>query len=105
MVPQGEDGSVLSAGEEVPEEEQLSAREQRSAEPCDNVPVIDNLPPAAGGDGEQSKYEQEVRNLYKQLDDKVRRALIFKNSSFITEYIKVNKFTQIFKKIIYFAEN
>lgn len=64
--------SVLSPGEEVPEEERLSAREQRSAEPCDNVPVIDNLPPAAGGDSEQGKYEEEVRNLYKQLDDKVR---------------------------------
>lgn len=64
--------SPLSAGEEVPEEEQLSAREQRSVEPCDNTPVIDNLPPAAGGDSEQSKYEEEVRRLYKQLDDKVR---------------------------------
>ncbi|XP_071771355.2 kinesin heavy chain-like [Centroberyx gerrardi] len=61
-------------GEDVPEEEQLGSREQRSLEPCDNTPVIDNLPPAAGGQGatgeEKSKYEEDISNLYKQMDDK-----------------------------------
>ncbi|KAM9328485.1 kinesin heavy chain-like [Pholidichthys leucotaenia] len=63
-------------GENVPEEEQLSSRDQRSTEPCDNTPVIDNLPPAAGGGGvsvstdERSRYEEDIGSLYKQLDDK-----------------------------------
>ncbi|XP_069020167.1 kinesin heavy chain-like [Embiotoca jacksoni] len=61
-------------GENVPEEEQLSSKDQKSAEPYDNTPVIDNLPPAGGvvsvsGD-ERSKYEEDIGNLYKQLDDK-----------------------------------
>ncbi|XP_068446714.1 kinesin heavy chain-like [Clinocottus analis] len=61
-------------GEDVPEEEQLSAKDQKSAEPCDNTPVIDNLLPPGGGvsvpGDERSKYEEDVSNLYKQLDDK-----------------------------------
>ncbi|KAL3045830.1 hypothetical protein OYC64_013983 [Pagothenia borchgrevinki] len=61
-------------GENVPEEEQLSAKEQKSVEPCDNTPVIDNLLPPGGevsvcGD-ERSKFEEDISNLYKQLDDK-----------------------------------
>uniref|UniRef100_A0A668ATT6 Kinesin-like protein n=1 Tax=Myripristis murdjan TaxID=586833 RepID=A0A668ATT6_9TELE len=52
-------------GEDVPEEEQLSSKEQRSLEPCDNTPIIDNLLPA-----ETRKYEEDIGNLYKQLDDK-----------------------------------
>ncbi|KAE8278429.1 Kinesin heavy chain isoform 5A Kinesin heavy chain neuron-specific 1 Neuronal kinesin heavy chain [Larimichthys crocea] len=61
-------------GENVPEEEQLSAKDQKNVEPCDNTPIIDNLVPAAGGvpvtRDEQSKYEEDITNLYKQLDDK-----------------------------------
>ncbi|TMS11622.1 Kinesin heavy chain isoform 5C [Larimichthys crocea] len=61
-------------GENVPEEEQLSAKDQKTVEPCDNTPIIDNLVPAAGGvpvtRDEQSKYEEDITNLYKQLDDK-----------------------------------
>uniref|UniRef100_A0A3Q4HBV6 Kinesin family member 5C n=1 Tax=Neolamprologus brichardi TaxID=32507 RepID=A0A3Q4HBV6_NEOBR len=61
-------------GENVPEEEQQSSKDQRSGEPYDNTPIIDNLLPAGGvvsvsGD-ERRKYEEDVRNLYKQLDDK-----------------------------------
>lgn len=41
-------------------------------EPCDNTPVLDNLPPAGGVCREErSKYQEDVSNLYKQLDDKV----------------------------------
>ncbi|XP_034408835.1 kinesin heavy chain-like [Cyclopterus lumpus] len=61
-------------GENVPEEEQLSSKEQKSVEPCDNTPVIDNLLPPGGGvsvsGSERSKYEEDISNLYKQLDDK-----------------------------------
>uniref|UniRef100_A0A3P9CM41 Kinesin-like protein n=1 Tax=Maylandia zebra TaxID=106582 RepID=A0A3P9CM41_9CICH len=61
-------------GENVPEEEQQSSKDQRSGEPYDNTPIIDNLLPAGGGvsvsGDERRKYEEDVRNLYKQLDDK-----------------------------------
>ncbi|KAM4601653.1 LOW QUALITY PROTEIN: kinesin heavy chain-like [Polymixia lowei] len=61
-------------GENVPEEEQLNSKEQRNAEPCDNTPLIDNLLPASGGGAaslqERSKLEEDISNLYKQLDDK-----------------------------------
>ncbi|XP_070813852.1 kinesin heavy chain-like [Chaetodon trifascialis] len=59
-------------GEDVPEEEQLSSKDQKSIEPCDII--IDNLLPAGGGvsvsSDERSKYEEDISNLYKQLDDK-----------------------------------
>uniref|UniRef100_A0A6Q2Y5A1 Kinesin-like protein n=1 Tax=Esox lucius TaxID=8010 RepID=A0A6Q2Y5A1_ESOLU len=61
-------------GENVPEEEQLSAKEQKHLEPCDNTPIIDNLAPANGlplvSTAEKSQYEEDIINLYKQLDDK-----------------------------------
>ncbi|XP_059183569.1 kinesin heavy chain-like isoform X3 [Centropristis striata] len=61
-------------GENVPEDEQLSSKDQKSVEPYDNTPVIDNLQPAGGGvsvpGDERSKYEEDITNLYKQLDDK-----------------------------------
>ncbi|KAG7463854.1 hypothetical protein MATL_G00181080 [Megalops atlanticus] len=56
-------------GEAVPEEEQLRAKDQKN---FDNTPIIDNL---AGPMGllsveEKTKYEEEISDLYKQLDDK-----------------------------------
>lgn len=66
-------------GENVPEDEQLSSKDQKSVEPYDNTPVIDNLLPAGGGvsvsEEERGKYEEDISNLYKQLDNKVRLIL------------------------------
>uniref|UniRef100_A0A8D3BX95 Kinesin-like protein n=1 Tax=Scophthalmus maximus TaxID=52904 RepID=A0A8D3BX95_SCOMX len=60
-------------GENVPEEEQLSSKDQRSVE-NDNTPIIDNLLPAGGGvpvpSDERGKYVEDIGNLYKQMDDK-----------------------------------
>ncbi|XP_035984026.1 kinesin heavy chain isoform X1 [Fundulus heteroclitus] len=61
-------------GESVPEEERLSAKDQKSVELYDNTPIIDNLQPEGGGGGvssqERSTQEEDIRTLYKQLDDK-----------------------------------
>ncbi|XP_061571663.1 kinesin heavy chain-like [Cololabis saira] len=61
-------------GENVPEEERLSAKDQKSGDAYDNTPVIDNLPLPAGGvsvSGEdRRKFEDDISSLYKQLDDK-----------------------------------
>ncbi|XP_070587595.1 kinesin heavy chain [Erythrolamprus reginae] len=59
-------------GEAVPEEEQISAKDQKNLEPCDNTPIIDNIVPvvASISSEEKQKYEEEVTSLYRQLDDK-----------------------------------
>ena len=56
------------AGEAVPEDEQISAKDQKSLEPCDNTPIIDNIAPVVAG---KEKYDEEISSLYRQLDDKV----------------------------------
>ncbi|XP_020641335.1 kinesin heavy chain [Pogona vitticeps] len=59
-------------GEAVPEEEQISAKDQKNLEPCDNTPIIDNIAPVAASISteEKRKYEEEITSLYRQLDDK-----------------------------------
>uniref|UniRef100_A0A8C5U4J0 Kinesin-like protein n=1 Tax=Malurus cyaneus samueli TaxID=2593467 RepID=A0A8C5U4J0_9PASS len=62
-------------GEAVPEDEQISAKEQKNLEPFDNTPIIDNIGPAVGAISaeEKHKYEQEIASLYRQLDDKINQ--------------------------------
>ncbi|KAF4026479.1 kinesin heavy chain isoform 1-T2 [Dama dama] len=59
-------------GEAVPEEEQISAKDQKTLEPCDNTPIIDNIAPVVAGISaeEKEKYDEEISSLYRQLDDK-----------------------------------
>ncbi|KAI6053506.1 kinesin heavy chain [Marmota monax] len=59
-------------GEAVPEDEQISAKDQKNLEPCDNTPIIDNIAPVVAGISteEKEKYEEEISSLYRQLDDK-----------------------------------
>lgn len=63
----------MPAGEAVPEDEQISAKDQKNLEPCDNTPIIDNITPvvASISTEEKQKYDEEIASLYRQLDDKV----------------------------------
>uniref|UniRef100_A0ABI7XKE3 Kinesin-like protein n=1 Tax=Felis catus TaxID=9685 RepID=A0ABI7XKE3_FELCA len=60
-------------GEAVPEDEQISAKDQKTLEPCDNTPIIDNIAPVVAGISaeEKEKYDEEISSLYRQLDDKL----------------------------------
>lgn len=59
-------------GEAVPEDEQINAKDQKTLEPCDNTPIIDNIAPVVAGISaeEKEKYDEEISSLYRQLDDK-----------------------------------
>ncbi|XP_057610654.1 kinesin heavy chain [Chionomys nivalis] len=58
-------------GEAVPEDEQISAKDQKNLEPCDNTPILDNITPVVVGiSAEKEKYDEEISSLYRQLDDK-----------------------------------
>ncbi|XP_007494212.2 kinesin heavy chain isoform X1 [Monodelphis domestica] len=59
-------------GEAVPEDEQISGKDQKNLEPCDNTPIIDNMTPVVSSISteEKQKYDEEITCLYRQLDDK-----------------------------------
>ncbi|XP_026529591.1 kinesin heavy chain [Notechis scutatus] len=59
-------------GENVPETEQLSDEEKVEPDTCDETPINDNNSSIVIriSDEERHKYEEEIRKLYKQLDDK-----------------------------------
>nr|XP_056714047.1 kinesin heavy chain isoform X2 [Euleptes europaea] len=59
-------------GENVPETEQLSDEEKVVADTCDETPINDNNSSIVIriSEEERHKYEEEIRKLYKQLDDK-----------------------------------
>ncbi|XP_042309669.1 kinesin heavy chain isoform X2 [Sceloporus undulatus] len=59
-------------GENVPETEQLSDDEKVVPDTCDETPINDNNSSIVIriSDEERHKYEEEIRKLYKQLDDK-----------------------------------
>nr|XP_028577142.1 kinesin heavy chain isoform X1 [Podarcis muralis] len=59
-------------GENVPETEQLSDDEKVVPDTCDEMPMNDNNSSIVIriSDEERHKYEEEIRKLYKQLDDK-----------------------------------
>ncbi|XP_034034880.1 kinesin heavy chain-like [Thalassophryne amazonica] len=62
-------------GENVPEEEQLCSKDQKNMETNDNTPIIEDTPPTGGAGNsvhkvERSRYEEDLSDLYKQLDDK-----------------------------------
>uniref|UniRef100_A0A8C8VFJ9 Kinesin family member 5A n=1 Tax=Pelusios castaneus TaxID=367368 RepID=A0A8C8VFJ9_9SAUR len=59
-------------GENVPETEQMSEEEQPAPDTCDETPINDNSSSIVIriSEEERHKYEEEIRKLYKQLDDK-----------------------------------
>ncbi|KAG9477586.1 hypothetical protein GDO78_002791 [Eleutherodactylus coqui] len=59
-------------GEAVPVDEQIGSKDQKSLEPFDNTPIIDNLSPAVAciSSEEKKKYDDDIASLYLQLDDK-----------------------------------
>ena len=68
--------SATSPGENVPETERLAGEDAAlGAELCEETPVNDNSSIVVRiAPEERQKYEEEIRRLYKQLDDKVRRS-------------------------------
>lgn len=66
--------SATSPGENVPETERLAGEDAAlGAELCEETPVNDNSSIVVRiAPEERQKYEEEIRRLYKQLDDKVR---------------------------------
>lgn len=66
--------SSLSPGENVPETEQTSQEIVTPFETVEERPILDNDTSSIVvriSEEERQKYEEEIRKLYKQLDDKV----------------------------------
>lgn len=66
--------SSLSLGENVPETERTTADVVNRIETVEERPVLDNDTSSIVvriSEEERQKYEEEIRKLYKQLDDKV----------------------------------
>lgn len=66
--------SLLLSGEDVPETEQTTANIVTCLESVEERPVLDNDTSSIVvriSEEERQKYEEEIRKLYKQLDDKV----------------------------------
>lgn len=92
--------NILSAGEAVPEDEQISAKDQKNLEPCDNTPIIDNIVPVVASISveEKRKYEEEITSFYRQLDDKVGNYL--KHLLFAGDITSANSVSLISKVIM-----
>uniref|UniRef100_A0A8D1GFQ3 Kinesin-like protein n=1 Tax=Sus scrofa TaxID=9823 RepID=A0A8D1GFQ3_PIG len=69
-------------GEAVPEDEQISAKDQKTLEPCDNTPIIDNIAPVVAGitAEEKEKYDEEIststRRDYEKIQEELTRLQI-----------------------------
>ena len=64
-----------SSGEDVPETERTTADVVTRIESVEERPILDNDTSSIVvriSEEERQKYEEEIRKLYKQLDDKVR---------------------------------
>lgn len=67
--------SSLPSGEDVPETERTTSDMVTRIESVEERPVLDNDTSSIVvriSEEERQKYEEEIRKLYKQLDDKVR---------------------------------
>lgn len=66
---------LLLSGEDVPETEQTTANMVTCLESVEERPILDNDTSSIVvriSEEERKKYEEEIRKLYKQLDDKVK---------------------------------
>lgn len=67
--------SPSASGEDVPETERTTSDVVIRYEPIEERPILDNDTSSIVvriSAEERQKYEEEIRKLYKQLDDKVR---------------------------------
>lgn len=70
----------LPSGEDVPETERTTSEVVTSFEPVEERPILDNDTSSIVvriSEEERQKYEEEIRKLYKQLDDKVQILIWF----------------------------
>lgn len=73
--------SSLTSGEDVPETERTTSDTVTRIETVEERPILDNDTSSIVvriSEEERKKYEEEIRKLYKQLDDKVNANVVFK---------------------------